>query len=68
MAVDCGRDVNVVEARLANAAAGFHRAAACDTPGGSMVIFRSHGRNPMAVGCGYGKPNSAVGIFGDLYY
>ena len=52
MAVDCGRDVNVVEARLANAAAGFHRAAACDTPGGSMVIFRSHGRNPMAVGCG----------------
>ena len=49
MAVDCGRDVNVVEARLANAAAGSHRAAVCDGHGARMVIFpqpweESHGR------------------------
>ena len=39
MAVGCGRYVNVVEARFANAAAGFHRAAVCDGRGGRMVIF-----------------------------
>ena len=49
MAVGCGRDVNVVEARFANAAAGFHRVAVCDDRGGRMVIFpqpweEPHGR------------------------
>ena len=69
MAVDRGRDTNVVDAAVRESGRGFPPPGRVRRGWGENgSIPGSHGRNPMAVDCDYGKSNNAVGVFGDLYY